>query len=75
MCQRNSNGPFVLGDKVSIADLGVFVMGAIVEKIQMFKFVPPDTLKGYEKLDAIQQAVAKIPEVVAWYDKHPLTKM
>lgn len=64
--RRLGSGPFVAGDKISVADiklyLGVrwFTSGGV-------DHVPKDVFAPFEKLSGVAQAVANHPRVLAWY--------
>lgn len=64
-------GPYVLGDQISIADLAV-----LSQLLALKKFVPDvadDALLGqFPRMQMICDAVLRIPQVVEWHKKHAL---
>lgn len=66
-----SDGPFVLGEKVSIADT------ALVSIVNTFRcgildYAPKDVLAEFPRIMEACEAVMALPEVVAWYKKYPI---
>lgn len=64
-------GPFILGEKISIADLGIFCMFTTV-KSGIVDYVELDVLDEYVTLKGVYDSVTSIPEVKEWYQKHPI---
>lgn len=65
------DGPFVVGDSVTIADL------ALVSLVNTFKcgvldFVETDVVDGYTRMMRSYCAVMEMPQVREWYKKHPI---
>lgn len=59
-------GPFVGGDKISVADIKLFVL------VNMFKqkvldYIPDDFFDSNKKLLALHEAVGSHPKIVEWY--------
>jgi glutathione S-transferase len=65
--ERQVGGPFVGGDRISVADLKLFVvMGPILNgKID---HVGADSFARFPKLTRLHEAVKLHPRVVSWYD-------
>lgn len=66
-----SDGPFVAGDDVTIADLVVFnfASGLLSDLGDM---VGHDVFEDYPRLLQSFQRVLSIPQVVQWHIKHPI---
>jgi len=59
-------GPFVGGDKISVADIKLFVL-VNTFKQKVFDYIPDDFLDSNEKLIALYKAVASHPKIMEWY--------
>ena len=60
-------GPFVGGDRISVADLKLFVaMGAYTRGV--YDDIPTTVLEPFPKILALVDAVAAHPRVVDWYE-------
>lgn len=66
--------PFVMGEKVSIADLKILSVFTTV-KSGVMDFIDTDVLDSYPRLFKIYGEVMAIPEVAEWYTKHPIPKV
>lgn len=66
-------GPYVLGEKMSIADLCITMIVNLMS-MGMFSYVPTDLCSGYPTLLRSHSAVMSIPEVQAHYKKFPIPK-
>lgn len=66
---ESGKGPFVLGEKVSVADLKI---NQLFDSISygFLEFVNVSVLENYTTLAAISKAVDEIPEVKEWKDLH-----
>lgn len=76
-CQRmiedyTDSGPYVLGEKLSIADLVIAGM-YILLRFGFLEHVPKKALDGYERMKKVYDAVIDIPEVREYYNQHPVT--
>lgn len=67
----NGNGPYVLGDKITIADIKITIMYNNV-KCGVLDYFPVDALDGYSKLVKIYSTVMALPKVAEWYKKYPI---
>lgn len=65
------DGPWAVGDKVSLADVAITTF-VIMVKCGVLDHVPKNLLDGYGKLIAVYEAVKNIPEVAEWYKEHPI---
>ncbi|EQC33718.1 hypothetical protein SDRG_08821 [Saprolegnia diclina VS20] len=65
-----SKGPYLLGDKLSLADIELFVMRMNLQSGKMVG-LPTTLCDGYPRWQAIADAVAALPKVQAWYVTHP----
>lgn len=66
-----SNGPFVLGEKVTIADVAIAAV-YILLKIEFLDYLPKDGLDRYEGMKKIFDSVMALPQVVEYHKKHPI---
>lgn len=66
-----SDGPFVLGKDLSIADLSITSIYVILQ-YGFFKYVPADALDGYKRMREIADKVLEIPEVKQHYKEQPV---
>lgn len=66
-----NDGPFILGDQVSVADLGL-VNSYNGFKTDLNKIVSDEVLAKYPRMAQIAEAVMNLPAVKEWYQKHPL---
>lgn len=66
-------GPFVLGEKLSIADL---IIANFINTCQknIMPFVTEDAVKEYKVLAEIRRKVFEIPQVVKWYEDKEFKK-
>lgn len=71
MLEDYPEGPYVLGDELSIADICIAVLYAFV-KAELLDFIPKNGLEGYPKMEKILHSVVSLPEVKEWYTKHPV---
>lgn len=66
-----SDGPYVLGEDVSVADCSLvtlvnrFHCGAL-------DYVPKDALDKFPRIMKVYENAMKLPEVVEWYKKRPI---
>lgn len=67
-------GEYALGDKLSVADIAIFTMYTTI-KCGLMEFIETDVLDSYPKLFKIFNTFSALPEVVAWYKKHPIPKL
>lgn len=67
----SDEGPYLFGDKVTIADLKVSCMYNSV-KSGLYDHFPATTLDDYPKLAKSYSAVMALPEVVEWYKKYKI---
>lgn len=74
MLEDYPEGPYVLGEKLSIADISIAVLYAFV-KAELLDFIPQDGLDGYPKMEKVLHSVMAIPEVKEWYTKHPVANL
>lgn len=65
------DGPFILGDKVSVADLTLLELMSNIKQGKL-DFVPTDAMDGGKRLAAVWDAVMALPKVAEWYQKHPI---
>lgn len=68
--ERISDGPYVLGEELSIADLVIAAMYTLL-RYDYLEHIPRDALDKYEKMKAIFDKVIAIPRVRAYYEEHP----
>lgn len=66
-----SDGPFVLGQRLSIADLIIANLFLYIS-IGDLQYVPPDALSEYKILKRVFDSVMDLPQVKEYYDKHPI---
>lgn len=66
------NGPYVLGESISIADIKILTILRMVKSGKL-EFFPPDSMDGYPKLLKSYNTVMNLPEVVDWHEKHPFS--
>lgn len=71
MLESISDGPFVLGGNVSIADICITALYLLL-KSQFLDFIPIDGLDGYPRMDKVFSSVMAIPEVKKWYTKNSI---
>lgn len=69
-----SDGPFVLGDEVSIADVCITALFLLL-KVEFLEFIPIDALSGYPRLDQVFASVLALPEVKEWYTNNPVANL
>lgn len=70
----SKGGPFVMGgrDKLSIADVVIVVLFNAI-KCGLVDHIPSDTLDGCAALREVYDNFMRLPEVVDWYTKHPIS--
>lgn len=68
-----SDGPFVFGDKATVAD--VAVAGVFLFLRTGFLSLPADGLDSYHRMKKIYENVISIPQVVEYLKKHPVPGM
>lgn len=78
-CERmlediSDDGPYVLGEQLSIADLAIANMYLIL-RVGFLDFLSPKGLNGYPRMLKVFQSVMQIPEVVEWQKKKPCSNM
>lgn len=59
-------GPFAGGDRISVADIKLFVVTGWLKK-GVLDHVPPDVLAPFERLGRLFDSVKTHPKVVEWY--------
>lgn len=64
-----SDGPYLLGEKLSIADLKVNMFVDFL-KSGMLDHIPTDSLNAYEHIMAASKSVEKEPKIAAWIEAH-----
>lgn len=68
-----NEGPYVLGNDISIADLALFVLCQYIDR-GIWDHVPTDSFHQYARIHSIYNTVAEHPKVVQWYEANPYTK-
>lgn len=61
-----SQGPFVLGDKVSIADVYLYTQLRWL-KSGFFASIDSSVVEGFPRITSLYEAVDNLPQVQAWY--------
>ena len=64
-------GPFLVGDKVTIADL-VLLNVVTTIKCGILDHVPTNVLDSYKKVNQSVNATLRIPAITEWYRKRPI---
>jgi glutathione S-transferase len=64
--ERQVVGPFAGGERISIADVKLFVVAGWLKK-GVLDHVPPDVLAPFERLGHLFDSVRLHPKVVEWY--------
>lgn len=59
-------GPFAAGEKISVADIKLFVVIGWFKK-GVLDHVPSDVLAPFERIERLFDSVSRHPEVVRWY--------
>lgn len=68
----DSNAMFALGGhSPSIADVSIFSV-LVIFRSGMFDFLRTDALDAYPRMMRVFKAMCAIPDVVQWYQKHPV---
>lgn len=70
MLGRSSDGPYVLGDHVSTADLVIASLFTLFST-GFLEFVPRHALDEYPRMKKISDTVLEIPEVKEYHKEHP----
>lgn len=60
-------GPFVAGEKISVADLKLYVLLNWIKK-GVLNHIPTDYFDTYPKLSGLFNAVASHPKVIEWHE-------
>lgn len=66
--EKLTQGPFVAGEKISVADLKLYVLLNWFKK-GILSHIPANYFDEYSKLSGLFDAVANHPKVVEWYAK------
>lgn len=74
MLEDISDGPFVLGDEISIADVCITTTFLFL-KVQFLEFIPIDGLNGYPRMEQVFQSVMDLPDVKQWYINNPIPNL
>lgn len=64
--EKQVTGPFASGERISVADLKLFVVIGWLKK-GVLDHVPPDVLAPFPKLERVFTSVKDHPKVVEWY--------
>lgn len=64
--ERQIIGPFAGGERISVADIKLFVVGGWLKK-GVLDHVPSDVISPFPKLEQLYHAVASHPKIVEWY--------
>jgi len=67
---RWSDGPYALGEEISIADLALFGLGLYYYR-GILDHVPTDVMDSYPRLALAYKSVVDHPAVVEWYKENP----
>lgn len=67
-----TNGPFLLGEKMTIADLKVMTVYRMLTEESMFKIGDVEAFKAYPHIQAASKAVLSDPKVAAWVKANPI---
>lgn len=71
---RWSDGPYALGEEISIADLAMYAVH-LYYSTGWLEHVPADVLDGYPRVMKAVKCVTEHPRVVAWYKEHPILRV
>eukprot|EP01088_Endostelium_zonatum_P002149 TRINITY_DN12604_c0_g1_i1.p1 TRINITY_DN12604_c0_g1~~TRINITY_DN12604_c0_g1_i1.p1 ORF type:complete len:210 (+),score=60.11 TRINITY_DN12604_c0_g1_i1:37-666(+) len=71
--EKNSTSTYAFGDKLSIADLVVYVDAELLTS-GIFPFLPKDLLSNYKRITAIQKTIGEIPQIKNYYSKQKESK-
>lgn len=74
MLKGISNGPFVLGDEISIVDVCITSLYLLLMS-EFLDYVPKDGLNGYPRMDKVFSSITAVPEVKEWYTKNPIPNL
>lgn len=69
-----SDGPFVLGEQPSVADVIIATIYLFL-KTGRLEFIAHDALHHYPRMLKVFEAVMAVPEVRAYYEKHPVPNL
>src|SRR5262245_56778667 len=68
--ERQITGPFVAGERISVADIKLFQIVTSFKK-GVLDHIPTSVFSAYPELEGVYEAVAKHPRIVEWRAKHP----
>ena len=64
--EKQIQGPYVARDRISVADIKLFVMLSWVRQ-GILDHIPSNYFDGYPKLNALYEAVSAHPKIIEWY--------
>jgi len=67
--EKQIQGPFFGGEKISVADLKLYT-GINWIKKGVLDYIPANTLDDFPKLNSLFDAVSQHPKVMEWYKNH-----
>lgn len=66
--EKQIQGPFVAGQKISVADLKLYILMSWIKK-GIVDHIPENYFDEYRNLNDLFNAVANHPKVIEWYSR------